>query len=165
MQSHNETSISVVVVTHNRQKDIMETIKSLLNQSFTPFEIIIIDDGSSPPVKIDCKHKKLKIIRFNKEVGLSRARNHGIKISHGDYVAFIDDDAIADKDWLKEIQEGIQTGADILGGPIKPMFEVAPPEWWNEENFGGYAGVNNRERIWGCNMVIKKRYSEKSAYL
>jgi glycosyltransferase involved in cell wall biosynthesis len=153
--------ISVVIVTHNRQKDVMELIKSLLDQTLKPFEIIIIDDGSNPPLNVDCENEMLKIIRFDKEIGLSSARNYGVKISRGDYIAFIDDDAIADVNWLKEIQRGIRTGTEVLGGPLKPLFKASPPEWWNEKDFGGYAGVGNWGRIWGCNMIISKIIFEK----
>jgi glycosyltransferase involved in cell wall biosynthesis len=85
----------------------------------------------------------MKLIRFSKEVGISNSRNYGVNIAKGEYLAFIDDDAIADKNWLEEIQEGIKTGADILGGPLKPIFEVPPPKWWNEKDFGGVAAVDN----------------------
>jgi GT2 family glycosyltransferase len=123
--------------------------------------IILIDDESSPPLNVDYEDKKLKIIRFDKEIGISKARNYGIKISQGDYIAFIDDDAVADANWLKEIQRGIRTGAEVLGGPLKPLFKASPPEWWNEKDFGAYAGVGNLGRIWGCNMIISKKVFEK----
>jgi len=153
--------ISVVIVTHNRQKDVMELIKSLLDQTLKPFEIILINDESSPPLNVDYEDEKLKIIRFNKEIGISKARNYGIKISQGDYIAFIDDDAVADANWLKEIQKGIRIGAEVLGSPIKPIFKVPPPKWWNEKDFGAYAGIGNRGRIRGCNMIISKKVFEK----
>ncbi|MEM2338353.1 MAG: hypothetical protein QXP06_07160 [Candidatus Bathyarchaeia archaeon] len=58
-------------------------------------------------------------------------------------MAFIDDDAIADKHWLEEIMKGINMGYDILGGLIKPIYEVPPPKWWDEKDFGCYVGVGN----------------------
>lgn len=72
-----EKGISVVIVTYNRPKDVMETINSLLNQSYEPLEIIVIDDGSDPPLNLKSTIKNLVLIRFDEEIGVSRARNYG----------------------------------------------------------------------------------------
>jgi glycosyltransferase involved in cell wall biosynthesis len=149
--------LSVVVVTYNRPRDLKRTVDSLLDQSAKPLEVIVIDDGSNPPLNIEFRSKNIKRIRFDKEVGLSNARNYGISIAKGEYIAFIDDDATADKCWLEEIQKGINV-ADILGGPIRPVYQAVPPEWWNEKDFGGFVGIGNAvsRSIWGCNMVVRK---------
>ncbi|MEM4143007.1 MAG: glycosyltransferase family 2 protein [Candidatus Bathyarchaeia archaeon] len=150
--------ISVVIVTYNRPKDVIETIESILHQSCKPLEIIVIDDCSNPQLNLKFAIENLRLIRFNKEAGLSSARNFGVKIAKGDYIAFIDDDAIANKHWLEEIQKGIERGADILGGPLEPIYEVPPPRWWDEKLFGGYVGIGNirKKYIYGANMVISK---------
>jgi len=158
--------ISVIVVTHNRPKDVMDTLVSLQNQSVKPFEIIVIDDASDIPFNTKDNNENVQIIRFNKEVGASRARNYGIKISTGEYLAFIDDDAVADANWLEEIQKGITVGADVLGGPLEPLYEANPPEWWNEKAFGHYVSVGNSpknfvDHIWGANMIIKREVLRK----
>ncbi len=149
--------VSVVIVTYNRPKDVLETVESLLRQSVKPFEIIVIDDGSNPPVTLEFQSENLKVIRFDQEVGLSNARNHGVKIANGEYIAFIDDDAIAEKNWVEEIQKGLES-ADVIGGPIRPLYQTSPPKWWNEKDLGGYAGVGNifcaTGEIWGCNMAF-----------
>jgi glycosyltransferase involved in cell wall biosynthesis len=148
--------VSVVVVTYNRAKDVNEAVNSLLNQSAKPLEIIVIDDGSIPPVNLDFRSDRLRLIRFDQEIGASNARNFGIKTAQGDYIAFMDDDAIAERHWLKRIRMGFET-AQIVGGQIKPLYLVPPPDWWNQEDFGVCAGVGNisREDIFGCNMAIK----------
>jgi glycosyltransferase involved in cell wall biosynthesis len=155
--------ISVVVVNYNRPLEVRDTVQSLINQSVEPFEIIIIDDGSKTPLSMKLEGSKLKLIRFEKEVGLSGARNYGISIAKGEYVAFIDDDAIASKRWIEEIQSGIIAGGEILGGPLRPIFKAKPPKWWNEMNLGYFVGVGNSEKreIWGANMVFKKEVFRK----
>lgn len=162
----NIQKISVVVVCYNRQKQVHETVDSLLNQSVKPFEIIVIDDGSNPHLKMRLNARNLKVIRFEKEQGLSKSRNYAINVAKGEYVAFIDDDAVASKNWLEEIQKGIKVGADILGGPLEPIFKAKPPKWWNEKDFGVTAGVGNlgTREIWGANMVIKKDVFEKIGF-
>lgn len=162
--SHVHT-ISVVVVSFNRPKQVNETVASLLNQSIKPLEIVVIDDASTPPLKLRFNEQNLKLIRFDKEQGLSNSRNYGVNIAKGDYVAFIDDDAVATVEWLEEIQKGIKAGADILGGPLKPLFKAKPPLWWNVKDFGVVAGVGNTEpQIWGANMIIKKEVFEKIGF-
>jgi GT2 family glycosyltransferase len=99
----------------------------------------------------------VKQIRFDQEVGLSNARNYGISLVEDGYIAFLDDDAIADRNWLEEVRKGIDE-ADILGGPIRPIYQVPPPKWWNEKVFGFCAGVGNwtNGEIWGTNLVVRK---------
>ncbi|MBE3116270.1 glycosyltransferase family 2 protein, partial [Candidatus Bathyarchaeota archaeon] len=150
--------VSVIVVTYNRPKDVKAAVESLLNQSVKPFEIIVIDNGSYPPASLESS-VNLKIFRFDQEAGLSNARNYGINIAKGEYIAFIDDDGIAEKTWVEEIQKGLEN-ADIVGGTIKPLYEVAPPEWWTEKDFGKCVGVGNilvknKSKIWGGNMAFK----------
>jgi glucosyl-dolichyl phosphate glucuronosyltransferase len=148
--------VSVVIVTYNRAKDVNDAVNSLLNQSAKPLEIIVIDDGSTPPVKLGFRSDRLRLIRFDQEIGISSARNFGVKTAQGDYIAFIDDDAIADYHWLEELRMGFET-AQIVGGQVKPLYLVPPPDWWTQEVFGAIAGVGNlsSEGIFGCNMAMK----------
>jgi glucosyl-dolichyl phosphate glucuronosyltransferase len=155
--------ISVVIVNFNRPIEVKDAIQSLLNQSVEPFEIIVIDDASKSPLNIKVDNSKIKLIRFDKEVGLSSARNFGIRIAKGEYVAFIDDDAMATRNWIEEVQNGIKLGGEILGGPLRPIFKSKPPKWWNEKELGYFVGVGNSEnqQIWGANMVFKKEVFQK----
>jgi glucosyl-dolichyl phosphate glucuronosyltransferase len=158
-----QARISVVIVNYNRPLEVKDAVQSLLNQSIEPFEIIIIDDASKSPLCMKIDSSKMKLIRFDKEVGLSCARNFGIRIAKGEYVAFIDDDAVATRHWIREVQNGIKAGGEILGGPLRPILKAKPPKWWNENDLGYFVGVGNSEtqQIWGANMVFKKEVFEK----
>lgn len=90
----NNFDVSVVIITHNRPLTTKRTINSLLSQSVLPLEIIVIDDASLNPFEI--RNPLIKIHRNQSEIGLSASRNIGVKVSNGDIIAFIDDDAIAD---------------------------------------------------------------------
>ena len=155
--------VSVVVVCYNRPREVQRTVKSLLENTKAPFEIILVDDGSKPPIRLVVPFQNVKLLRFEKEVGLSNARNCGLKEAKGDYIAFLDDDTMVSKHWLEEIEKGISAGADIIGGPLKPLFASRPPEWWSEERFGCFAGVGNAQakEIWGANMVFRREVFEK----
>jgi glucosyl-dolichyl phosphate glucuronosyltransferase len=152
-----KSKMSVVVVSFNRPEDVNETVASLLSQSEKPFEVIVIDDASTPPLKLRFQNENLRLIRLDQEVGVSKSRNYGIMSAKGDCMVFIDDDAIADKHWLEEVQNAISHDVKICGGSIKPLYKAVPPDWWNVQDFGGYVGVGNAEKghIYGCNMIIK----------
>jgi glucosyl-dolichyl phosphate glucuronosyltransferase len=158
-----QTRISVIIVNYNRPIEVKGAVQSLLSQSMEPFEIIIIDDASKSPLRMEVTDSKIKLIRFDRELGLSAARNYGISIAKGEYVAFIDDDAVASKQWIEEIQNGIMLGGEILGGPLRPLFKAEPPNWWSEKDLGYFVGVGNSEKreIWGANMVFKKEVFQK----
>jgi len=161
-----ETRISVVIVSYNRPLEVQGTVRSLLNQSVKPFEILVIDDSSNPPLRIAASFPNLKLIRFDKERGLSNSRNFGINESKGEYVAFLDDDTVPSQHWLEAVQKGAVSGADVLGGPLRPLYKAKPPNWWTEKDFGYYAGVGNiyGERIWGANMIFKKEVFSKIGF-
>jgi glycosyltransferase involved in cell wall biosynthesis len=156
-------SVSVIVVTYNRPKEAVQAVQSLLNQTLKPLEIILIDNGSTPPFEEKFKDLRVKQVRFDEESGLSNARNYGIKIAQGNYIAFIDDDCFAEKHWLENIQKGITAQADVLGGPLRPRFRSKPPSWWSEKDLGYFVGVGNNEKqdIWGGNMIFKKDFFQR----
>jgi GT2 family glycosyltransferase len=150
--------ISVVVVTYNRQEEAKNTVDSLVNQSVKPLEIIIIDNSSTPPLSMEVDGSEVRQIRLDEEVSKSSALNYAIGIAKGEYIAFLDDDCIASKHWIEAIQKGIRSGAEVLGGPLRPRFRAKPPDWWNEKDLGYFVGVGNSEKrdIWGANMVFKR---------
>jgi GT2 family glycosyltransferase len=159
-------SISVVVVTYNRQEEVKMTIRSLMSQTNSPLEIVVIDDNSNPPLNLESIDPFIKVVRTDEELGISKARNYGARISKGDYVAFIDDDALAGKQWIAAIQRGIREGAEVLGGPLIPRYRSKPPSWWSEKDLGYMVGIGNSEgnKIWGANMVFKKTVFSKIGY-
>ena len=89
--------ISVIIPTYNRKKTLARAIRSVFNQSFSPFEILIIDDGSNDGTEEWVKEnfQNIKYIYQNNH-GVSSARNIGIENAYGDWVAFLD----SDDEWL-----------------------------------------------------------------
>src|SRR3989344_835324 len=104
----NKTHISVIICTYNGEKTILKCLESLNKQIFpkNKVEIIVIDNNSSDNTKgivfNFIKKSKFKIrYIFEPELGLSKARNRGIKEAKGNIVAFIDDDILLANNWLK----------------------------------------------------------------
>lgn len=107
--------VSIVIPAYNEENDISECIKSLINQSYKDFEIIIIDDGSTDRTReVVRQFKKVKIIEgAHKGPGFSR--NLGAQSSRGDILIFIDSDMTFDKDYLKNLIRPILANKKIIG--------------------------------------------------
>lgn len=107
--------VSAVICTYNRAKYLDRCIESLKNQNYTNFEIIVVNGPSTDETDFVLKkYPEIKLIRQTKLNGLSFARNLGIEASKGDIVAFIDDDAVADTNWIQFLVEGYKD--ESVGG-------------------------------------------------
>jgi glycosyltransferase involved in cell wall biosynthesis len=93
-------NISVVIPTYNRADHILNAINSVKNQTYQANEIIVVDDGSSDNTKELLKDQNIKYI-YQKNQGVSAARNTGIKKSSNNWIAFLDSDDIWLEDKLK----------------------------------------------------------------
>ena len=92
--------ITIYITNHNYGKYLNKSINSVLNQTYTNYELIIIDDGSTDTSKkIIEKYKNLRNIKiiFQKNKGLAVSNNIALKLSKGDYITRLDAD-----DWLNE---------------------------------------------------------------
>jgi glycosyltransferase involved in cell wall biosynthesis len=95
----NEPLVSVIIPTFNCGRYVEDAIESVLNQTFRRFEIIVVDDGSTDDTGSKLKKYKDRVQVVTQEnQGSSKARNVGLELSRGDYVAFLD----ADDRWLPE---------------------------------------------------------------
>ncbi len=166
---YSNPAISVIVCTYNRVEYISLCIDSLLSQTFKDYEIVVIDNNSSDGTLELIKnnyHGKIKIINESNQ-GLSFARNCGLKNASGDIVAYIDDDAIADKDWLAAIYDTFTNypEAACVGGRIFVKWIVEKPEWWipeldeifNNQDYGKDTRYLNYPQFpFGTNISFKK---------
>ena len=122
--------ISIVVPTHNRHRLLQRCLDSLHGQSYprSRIEIVVVDDGSEDPTKEVVedwilRHPEGPSLRYVAQPGRrgpAAARNAGILASRGEYVAFIDDDCVAEPDWLEELTAGMN-GEDVggVGGTVR----------------------------------------------
>ena len=95
--------ISVIIPTFNRLDLLKRAIESVLNQSIKPYDIIVVDDGSTDDTSemIQQKYKSINLIK-QKNSGVSAARNNGIKNAQGDWIALLDSDDEWGKNKLEE---------------------------------------------------------------
>lgn len=96
--------ISVIVPVYNAEKYILETINSIISQTYDNLEIILIDDCSTDDsLKIleQVKDPRIRIIKLKENKGVANARNIGIEKSNGEFIAFIDSDDTWEKNKLE----------------------------------------------------------------
>ena len=98
-------TISVVIPAYNVEKYLDKCMNSVLNQSFTDFEVLLIDDGAKDSTVQLCDkyaEKDTRVKTYHKKNGgLSDARNYGLERISGKYVTFIDSDDYIDNNYLK----------------------------------------------------------------
>ena len=107
---NNNKLISVIIPTYNREKLIVESIKSVLRQTYSKIEIIVIDDGSTDNTEKEInklKDKRIKYVKLSKNLGAPYARNIGIKLAKGKYISFQDSDDIYHTNKLKKQMKNI----------------------------------------------------------
>lgn len=97
--------VSVIIASYNKEAYIQETIDSVLNQSYSQFELIIIDDCSTDNTRVILEQAKLdprvKVLINKTNKGANYCRNTGLSMSNGSYVVFLDADDLLNKDCLK----------------------------------------------------------------
>jgi glycosyltransferase involved in cell wall biosynthesis len=91
----NERLVSVIIPTYNRAHTLQRTINSVFHQTYRNYEIIVVDDGSIDNTKeiVKIYGNGIRLIT-QKNLGPSSARNAGIKVSRGEYIAFLDSDDV-----------------------------------------------------------------------
>lgn len=110
--------ISIIVPVYNVEKYLPVCVESILNQTFVNYECILVDDGSSDECSVLCDEYAKQDIRISvihqANSGVSAARNVALKVSRGDYIAFIDSDDYIATDYLEKLYRAvIDTKADI----------------------------------------------------
>lgn len=117
-------TVSVIIPVYNAQEGIKQCMDSLLNQSFTDFEIILLNDGSTDNSlevikKYAADNDFIRVIDKENE-GVAKTRNKGIQLANGKYIVFIDNDDFVDSDYLERFYNEIdQEQLDIVLGGYK----------------------------------------------
>ena len=152
--------ISVVVCTYNGAPTIRNCFEGLTKLDYPNFEVIVVNDGSTDKTAVITKEYGFRLISTENQ-GLSNARNTGLKAATGEIVAYIDDDAFPDPDWLKYLAATfLATDCAGVGGP-----NIPPPNDGKIADCianapGGPMHVllsdQEAEHIPGCNMAFKK---------
>jgi GT2 family glycosyltransferase len=156
--------ISVVVCSCNGARTIRECLHGLSRVRYPNFEVIVVDDGSSDRTAAIAAEFGYRLISTRNQ-GLSGARNTGLRAATGEIVAYLDDDAWPDPDWLTYLAATfLRTDHAAVGGPNIPPPDEGLVAQCVAGAPGGPAHVllsdTVAEHIPGCNMAFRKRCLE-----
>jgi GT2 family glycosyltransferase len=155
-----------------RLQDTIAAVNSLLVQSYPNVEIIISVDHNEELFEVlKARFFQRVCLAFNNSVrGLSDTRNAGILKATGDIIAFMDDDGIADRNWLNALVLNYESPDVIaVGGKIVPVWEKDRPWWFPEEldwivgcTYKGHPQKKTEVRnLIGCNMSFRREVFDR----
>ncbi|MGE6668487.1 glycosyltransferase [Paenibacillus xylanexedens] len=166
---------TVAICTYNRAYDLSESIHSAIRQHVEyKVEIIVIDNNSTDhtaqlvqEIQASEGVNNVKYI-LEKKPGLSAARNRAIREARGEYILFLDDDAIASPLWIQHIVGVFESDSSIgcVGGKIEPLWESQKPEWIPSENLSLYTILDYADHVvempnpsipFGANVAFRTR--------
>ncbi len=152
--------ISVVICTLNGSRTIRECLERMAQVDYPNFEVIVVDDGSTDGTAEIAREYDVRLIRTANQ-GLSSARNTGLAAAAGDIVAYLDDDAYPDPQWLSYLAAAFETTDHAgVGGPNIPPSSDGLLADCIANAPGGPTHVllsdQVAEHIPGCNMAFRK---------
>ncbi len=131
--------ISAAICTRDRADYLRKAVESLTEQSLDAanFEIIVVDNGSSDDTKqvVTEEFSSVSNLRYLYEPvpGLSRARNLAWQSAEGEYIVYLDDDAIANPNWMNGYLETFRAqDVAAVGGDVFPLWEAPRPDWLHD---------------------------------
>src|SRR5277367_6259308 len=160
--------VSVVIPTYNRADKVRKSVESVLAQSFTDLEVIVVDDGSSDETEQTLKQAFGDRIRyyFQTNQGASVARNRGIEEARGEWIAFLDSDDLWEKEKIEWQLKAMERFGPQCGGcytdvrffnheETRTMFQLARDSYRHDGEMGVNADVLRLlVRPGGSGMVV-----------
>lgn len=173
----NVVNVSVIICAYSNERwqDLVDAVESLHQQVAQPREIIVvIDHNPDLFARASTALTGAIVIENTEPRGLSGARNSGIALTQGAFVAFLDDDATAEPDWLLQLYS-LCANPKILGvgGSVVPRWTGEPPTWFPEEFYWvigcSYRGLPRslapvRNPYGGCNCMRRDIFSEVGGF-
>jgi glucosyl-dolichyl phosphate glucuronosyltransferase len=172
--------ISVVICTLDRADSLRLTLESVAAQRLPheAFETIVVDNGSRDHTRaVAEEYATAAGVRYLLEpaLGLCHARNAGWRHALGEYVAYLDDDAVADPAWLGEILgtfDRVSPMPGCVGGKVDPAYEVPRPPWVSDQVAlcltivdwpNGAHAIEDLRQEWlvGANLAFPRRVLEE----
>jgi glycosyltransferase involved in cell wall biosynthesis len=125
---------SIIIPLYNKAAYIQQTLDSVLTQSLSDYEIIVIDDGSSDggsDIVAACRDARLQLVRQS-NAGVAAARNHGIALARGEWICFLDADDWLHPEYLAGLNQLIVNSprVDAVAARFKPVTDDWQPCAW-----------------------------------
>ena len=159
-------SVVICAYTDKRWDDLVAAVESLRVQTHSPEEVIlVIDHNPGLAARVWREIPDVTCVENHGRQGLSDARNSGLAVARGDIVAFLDDDAEAEPQWLSLLAESYADPAVVaVGGFAEPDWAEGRPSWFPRE-FDWVVGCTYRgmpetaspvRNLIGCNMSFRR---------
>jgi GT2 family glycosyltransferase len=130
-------TISVVICAYTEQRwdDVLAAVRSVQRQSVAPLEVIlVVDHNPALYERLKAALPDVRVVENREERGLSGGKNTGVALARGSVVAFLDDDAVAEPEWLHHLGAGYELPEVLgVGGRTLPLWETGRPRWFPEE--------------------------------
>jgi GT2 family glycosyltransferase len=132
-----DPTVSVIICAYTLERwgDIQAAVDSLRRQSHPPHEVLLVADHNPDLLeRARAAFPEVRCMANGGPQGLSGARNTGVSAASGDVVAFLDDDAAADPDWVARLLDAYRD-ADVIGvgGGVLPAWKGPRPDWFPDE--------------------------------
>ena len=128
-------SVIITAFTLDRWDDLSAAVASVRQQTLSPTELlVVIDHNEELADRVRAEHRDVQVIENRHTRGVTGSRNIGVRATTGDIVAFLDDDAEAEPDWLEKLVEPYANGNVIgVGGSLEPRWTAGRPRWFPPE--------------------------------
>ena len=132
--------VSVIIPNWNGKELLKDCLESLQSQSFEDFEIILVDNNSEDESLkfVEGSFPKVRVLRLDKNYGFAKAINEGVRVSEAQYVVFLNNDTVAERDWIKSLVECADFHPEVISVNSKLL------------NF------NNKKEIDGVGILINE---------
>lgn len=159
------TLISVIISTYNQAQFIEETIKSILEQTYENFEVILVNNASTDNTKeIVDKYSGDKFkIYHNKYCGLSASRNFGASKSSGDFILFIDGDDKISPDFLEKTSKVLEENPEIGFAYTDTQHFSGSNGSWSHPEYN-FQNLLQQNFISSCSLIRKSAYDQSGGY-
>lgn len=160
--------LSVVVCTYDRPEPLSRCLSSLVQARDavrqTTIELLVVDNGPAALARVVIAAlpptARITLISHSPP-GLSGARNRGAEAATGQFLAYVDDDAMVPVDYLRQVVALlIRHQPDMLGGPISPYYTTPPPAWFSDafeiRRHADHSGWSTTCAVSGSNFVIAR---------
>ncbi|MFP3910332.1 MAG: glycosyltransferase [Archaeoglobaceae archaeon] len=165
--------VSIILCTYSPAMfdHFKECLESLINQTYPDVEILCIVDGNeeyhhmiTDKLSDLVDDEKVRLTLNDENLGLTESRNRGVKLANGDVVAFIDDDAVAEPNWLEELVKMYTGDVVAAGGKLIPIWMEGKPRWFPEEfywmigatHLGFPEEITEVRNTFGSNLSFRK---------
>ena len=168
----NRDHLCVCICTFKRREmlgHLLDTLKQQETCGFFTYSILVVDNDYEKSAKETIAKARVAspvLISYDVEPiqNISLARNRALKTADGDFLACLDDDEYADKQWLLSLYEAIKKySADVILGPVLPCFSESPPSWvlrgglFDRESFPTGTVIKNPNQTRSGNFMISRK--------